>query len=50
MDLSDKSSISAWLGLEFLNITFSIQEDEPEVDIEEIRDLLSGRPSLLNPP
>ena len=29
-----------WLGLEFLNRTFSIQEDDPIVDVEEIRELL----------
>jgi hypothetical protein len=29
-----------WLGLEFLNITFSIQEDDPLVDVEEIQNLL----------
>lgn len=32
----------AWLGKRFLNITFSIQVDDPTVDIEEIRDLLGG--------
>ena len=31
---------SIWLGLEFLNRTFSIQEDDPIVDVEEIRELL----------
>ena len=30
----------AWLGLEFLNRTFSIQEDDPIVDVEEVRELL----------
>jgi hypothetical protein len=30
----------SWLGLEFLNRTFSIQEDDPIVDVEEIRELL----------
>jgi hypothetical protein len=29
-----------WLGRRFLNITFSIQEDDPIVDIEEIREVL----------
>jgi aspartate/glutamate racemase len=29
-----------YLGLEFLNRTFSIQEDDPIVDVEEIRELL----------
>ena len=31
---------SIWLGRRFLNITFSIQEDDPIVDVEEIRELL----------
>lgn len=31
---------SIWLGLEFLNITFSVQEDDPIVDVNEIRELL----------
>lgn len=30
-----------WLGRRFLNITFSIQEDDPFVDIEGIRELLN---------
>ena len=29
-----------WLGRRFLNRTFSIQEDDPIVDVEEIRELL----------
>ena len=29
-----------WLGRRFLNITFSMQEDDPIVDVEEIRELL----------
>ena len=31
---------SNWLGRRFLNRTFSIQEDDPIVDVEEIRELL----------
>ena len=34
-----------WLGLEFLKITFSVQEDDPLVDIEEIRELLDEESS-----
>jgi hypothetical protein len=29
-----------WLGRRFLNRTFSMQEDDPVVDVEEIRELL----------
>lgn len=29
-----------WLGRRFLNRTFSMQEDDPIVDVEEIRKLL----------
>ena len=29
-----------WLGRRFLNRTFSMQEDDPVVDVEEIRKLL----------
>ena len=29
-----------WLGRRFLNRTFSIQEDDPIVDVDEIRELL----------
>jgi len=28
-----------WLGRRFLNRTFSIQEDDPIVDVDEIREL-----------
>lgn len=35
-----KSESSLWLGRRFLNRTFSIQEDDPIVDVEEIRELL----------
>lgn len=31
---------STWLGRRFLNRTFSIQEDDPIVDVDEIRELL----------
>lgn len=31
---------SIWLGRRFLNRTFSIQEDDPEVDVYEIKLLL----------
>ena len=40
-----KSRKNAWLGLEFLKITFSQQEDDPLVDIEEIRELLDEESS-----
>lgn len=30
----------AWLGRRFLKITFSQQEDDPIVDVDEIRELL----------
>jgi hypothetical protein len=30
----------SWLGRRFLNRTFSIQEDDQIVDVEEIRELL----------
>ena len=30
----------SWLGRRFLNRTFSIQEDDPIVDVDEIRELL----------
>lgn len=36
----ENQSAYAWLGLGFLNITFSIQEDDPLVDVFEIRHLL----------
>ena len=37
----DKSlAIFQWLGRRFLNRTFSMQEDDPIVDVEEIRELL----------
>ncbi len=39
---SSKTQSINWLGLEFLNITFSVQEDDPIVDIEEVIQLLSG--------
>ncbi len=29
-----------WLGRRFLNRTFSLQEDDPSVDVDEIRQLL----------
>ena len=32
-----------WLGRRFLNRTFSIQEDDPIVDVEEIRELLDEK-------
>lgn len=35
-----KSRKNAWLGRRFLNRTFSIQEDDPIVDVDEIRELL----------
>jgi hypothetical protein len=31
---------SSWLGRRFLKITFSQQEDDPIVDVDEIRELL----------
>ena len=31
---------TSWLGRRFLNRTFSMQEDDPIVDVEEIRELL----------
>lgn len=40
-----KTQSHKWLGLEFLKITFSQQEDDPLVDIEEIRELLDGESS-----
>jgi hypothetical protein len=33
-------SVFLWLGRRFLNRTFSMQEDDPVVDVEEIRKLL----------
>lgn len=33
-------SVFLWLGRRFLNRTFSMQEDDPIVDVEEIRELL----------
>lgn len=39
-----KSECINWLRLEFLNRTFSIQEDDPEIDVYEIRQLLSDDP------
>ena len=38
--LGDFYCIQAWLGRRFLNRTFSMQEDDPVVDVEEIRELL----------
>ena len=35
-----KTKCSIWLGRRFLNRTFSMQEDDPVVDVEEIRKLL----------
>lgn len=35
-----KSRSTNWLGRRFLNRTFSMQEDDPIVDVEEIRELL----------
>jgi hypothetical protein len=35
-----KSENNAWLGRRFLNRTFSIQDDDQIVDVEEIRELL----------
>ena len=35
-----KTKCSIWLGRRFLNRTFSMQEDDPIVDVEEIRELL----------
>jgi hypothetical protein len=32
-----------WLGLELLKITFSQQEDDPVLDIDEINELLDVR-------
>lgn len=42
-DSNGKYTIEAyhkWLGRRFLNRTFSMQEDDPIVDVEEIRELL----------
>jgi hypothetical protein len=36
-----KTQSHKWLGRRFLNRTFSIQEDDPIVDVEEIRELLN---------
>jgi hypothetical protein len=38
--IKPKHRTCAWLGRRFLNRTFSVQEDDPEVDIYEIRQLL----------
>ena len=35
-----ENSACAWLGRRFLKITFSQQEDDPIVDVDEIRELL----------
>ena len=35
-----KTKCSIWLGRRFLNRTFSIQEDDPLVDVVEIQELL----------
>ncbi len=35
-----KTQSHKWLGRRFLNRTFSMQEDDPIVDVEEIRELL----------
>ena len=35
-----KTKCSIWLGRRFLNRTFSMQEDDQIVDVEEIRELL----------
>ena len=35
-----KTQSHKWLGRRFLNRTFSMQEDDPVVDVEEIRELL----------
>lgn len=35
-----KTKCSIWLGRRFLKITFSQQEDDPIVDVDEIRELL----------
>ena len=34
------ADLISWLGRRFLNRTFSMQEDDPVVDVEEIRELL----------
>lgn len=38
-----KTKCSIWLGLELLKITFSQQEDDPVLDIDEINELLDVR-------
>lgn len=38
--MSPKGLIFSWLGRRFLNRTFSIQDDDQIVDVEEIRELL----------
>jgi hypothetical protein len=35
-----KTKSHKWLGRRFLNRTFSMQEDDPIVDVEEIRELI----------
>ncbi len=35
-----KTQSHKWLGRRFLKITFSQQEDDPIVDVDEIRELL----------
>ncbi len=35
---------SIWLGRRFLNRTFSMQEDDPEIGVYEIQQLLSDDP------
>jgi len=37
---SPNGLLFSWLGRRFLNRTFSIQEDDPIVDVDEIRELL----------
>ncbi len=38
--ITDQETLkSIWLGRRFLNRTFSMQEDDPIVDVEEIREL-----------
>ena len=34
------ADLISWLGLEFLKITFSIQEDDPSIEVYEIRELI----------
>ena len=37
--LAASHELVEWLGRRFLNRTFSMQEDDPIVDVEEIREL-----------